>query len=59
MTEPTEQKFDYVAVLNLAVKVAQFHRALYEAYVEQGFTDEQAMFLVAQQAKSMRQGEPG
>jgi len=59
MTEPTEQNFDYVAVLNLVVKIAQFHRALYEAYVEQGFTDEQAMFLVAQQAKAMRQGEPG
>ena len=59
MTEPTKEKFDYVAVLNLAVRLAQFHRALYEAYVEQGFTDEQAMFLVAQQAKSMRQGEQG
>ncbi len=59
MTEPTEQNFDYVAVLSLVVKIAQFHRALYEAYVEQGFTDEQAMFLVAQQVKAMRQGEPG
>jgi hypothetical protein len=54
----SETNFDYAAILDLAVKVAKFHRALYEAYMEQGFTDEQAMFLVAQQAKAMRQGAP-
>jgi len=53
MTE--EANFDLVAVLSLVVKVAQFHRALYEAYVEQGFTDEQAMYLVGQQARNMGQ----
>jgi hypothetical protein len=52
----SEVEFNYAAILDLAVKVAKFHRALYEAYMEQGFTDEQAMFLVAQQAKAMRQG---
>lgn len=54
----SEEKFDYAAVLNLSVRLAQFHRALYEAYVEQGFTDEQAMYLVGQQARAMQKGNP-
>ena len=30
-----------------SVKIAKINRYLYEAYIEQGFSDEQAMFLVS------------
>lgn len=40
-------------LIRASVEIAKFHRALYEAYVEQGFTEAQALVLVVEQSKSM------
>ena len=33
-------------VIRVAVLTAQFHRALYEAYIEQGFAETEAIYLL-------------
>jgi hypothetical protein len=37
---------DYVELVQSMVKLAKLNRTLYEAYVEQGFTEDQALKLL-------------